>query len=111
MTVLQRIKALCDEKKITIARLEKILNFSNSSLRETETHPLAIRSDRLLQIANYFNVSTDYLLTGEDPSYSADERQLILVYRSMNEDGKEELSNYAIYLAAKAIYKKSDKAI
>lgn len=111
MTVLQRIKALCDENHMPITGLEKKLNFSNSSLRETESHPLAIRSDRLLQIAQFFNVSTDYLLTGKDPEYSADERQLILVYRSMNDDGKEELSNYAIYLAAKAIYKKSDKAI
>lgn len=110
MDIFDRIKMLAKRDNITISALEKKLGFSNKSLYP-HTKDSSIRGDRVIALANYFGVSTDYLLTGEDPQYSAEERQLILVYRSMNDDGKEELSNYAIYLAAKAIYKKSDKAI
>ena len=110
MDIFDRIKILAKRDNITISALEKKLGFSNKSLYP-HTKDSSIRGDRVIALANYFHVSTDWLLTGEDPEYTEDERQLILVYRSMNDDGKEELSNYAIYLAAKAIYKKSDKAI
>lgn len=110
MDIFDRVKALAKRDNITISALEKELGFSNKSLYP-HTKDSTIRGDRVVALANYFGVSTDYLLTGKDAEYSADERQLILVYRSMNSDGKEELSNYAIYLAAKAIYKKSDTAV
>lgn len=110
MDIFDRVKLLAKRDDISISALEKKLGFSNKSLYP-HTKDSTIRGDRVVALANYFGVSTDYLLTGKDAEYSADERQLILVYRSMNDDGKEELSNYAIYLAAKAIYKKSDTAI
>lgn len=110
MDIFDRVKELANRDNITISALEKKLGFSNKSLYP-HTKGSTIRGDRVIALAEYFGVSTDYLLTGKDAEYSADERQLILVYRSMNDDGKEELTNYAVYLAAKAIYKKSDKAI
>lgn len=110
MDIFDRVKDLANRDNITISALEKKLGFSNKSLYP-HSKDSTIRGDRVIALAKYFGVSTDYLLTGEDAAYSSDERQLILVYRSMNNEGKEELSNYAIYLAAKAIYKKSDTAI
>lgn len=54
----KRFTTLCLEHKITIAELEKKLNMSNGSLRKEG----AIRSDRLLAVADYFGVSMDYLM-------------------------------------------------
>jgi len=52
------IEALCQEKGITIAKLERDLDFSNGSLSKTDN----IRSDRLLAVAKYFNVSMEFLM-------------------------------------------------
>lgn len=61
MTTLERIKELCREEKITIAKLEKELGFSNGSISKPKTIP----SDRIAKIADRFGVTSDYLITGE----------------------------------------------
>ncbi len=62
MTVLERIKTLCKEKGISITTLEQILEYSNGSLSKAKDIP----SSRIRNIAEFFNVSTDYLLTGKE---------------------------------------------
>ena len=92
MTVIQRIQRLCDARDMSISALEKKLGFANKSLYERDT-PLNIRSDRLLAIAQFFNVSTDWLLTGNEESaqfpLSEEEKSLILMYRNLTAEGKE----------------------
>jgi len=58
------IKELCEIKGITVAGLEKKLGFSNRSL----TGDSAIRSDRLLEVAKFFNVSMEYLMGIDEDS-------------------------------------------
>lgn len=64
MTLLSRIKELCAEKSITLAALEKTLNFGNGSLSRWDSSSPS--SDKLQKVADYFNVSTDYLLGRDD---------------------------------------------
>lgn len=65
MTVLERIKKLCREKKdISITTLEQILKYSNGSLAKAKDIP----SSRIREIAEFLEVSTDYLLTGKEIS-------------------------------------------
>ncbi|WP_318529262.1 helix-turn-helix domain-containing protein, partial [Ligilactobacillus salivarius] len=59
MTIYQRIKELASEKNISIRELEKQLNFSNGAINKWSSKA---PSDKLEKVANYFNVSTDYLL-------------------------------------------------
>ena len=59
MSIYQRIKELAIEKKISIRELEKTLKFSNGAINKWEEKA---PSDKLEKVANYFNVSTDYLL-------------------------------------------------
>lgn len=60
MTLLDRIKALCDAKGETLASLERKLDFGNGTIRRWgETTP---SGDKLVKVADYFNVSVDYLL-------------------------------------------------
>lgn len=60
MTIYDRIKELASAKHISIAELERHLGFSNGSLYKwSKTSPSI---DKTKMVADYFNVSTDYLL-------------------------------------------------
>lgn len=64
MATIDRIRALCAKNHTSIKALEKELGFSNGSLAKAAT----IKDDRLQRIAEYFNVTVDYLMTGEETS-------------------------------------------
>lgn len=71
MTILDRIRSLANDRKVTLAELERNLNFSNGSLRKWETSTPS--GDKIEKIADYFNVSTDYLLGRTDnPTIASD---------------------------------------
>lgn len=60
MEILDRIKKLCSSKNISVGDLEKELEFSNGSIYKwNKTTPGA---DKVEKVADYFNVSVDYLL-------------------------------------------------
>lgn len=65
MNSVERVKNLCKERKIPISKLEKDLGFSNGYIGQLRKG--VFPSDRLVLIANYLNVSPDYLMTGETP--------------------------------------------
>jgi transcriptional regulator with XRE-family HTH domain len=56
------IRLLCRQNGISVTDLEKDLGFSNGSLLKNNS----IRSDRLYKVAQRFNVSMEYLTTGQD---------------------------------------------
>lgn len=59
-----RIKELADKQKISLNILEEKLGYSTNYLYSLKKgNP---KSDRLQEIADYFNVSTDYLLGRTD---------------------------------------------
>lgn len=61
MTLLERIKTTAREKKnISITSLEQALGYSNGSLAKAKDIP----SSRVMEIADYLDVSVDYLMTG-----------------------------------------------
>lgn len=64
--IYETIKALSKEKGLSINQLEKTLGLSKGSLCRIDTNRPSI--DRLQRIADFFDVSLDYLMTGkEDP--------------------------------------------
>ena len=60
MSLLAKVKDLVDEKKMTIAELERKLDFSQGSISKWDKQSPS--SERLQKVANYFSVSTDDLL-------------------------------------------------
>ena len=70
-TAFERIKNLADKHRISLNDLEDKLGISRNSLYGIKkANP---KSDRLQQIADYFNVSTDYLLgRTENPNIAGD---------------------------------------
>lgn len=64
MTSVDRVKTICKERKIPISRLEKDLGFSNGYIGQLRKGVLP--DDRLRAIANYLDVTTQYLMLGDD---------------------------------------------
>ena len=60
MGIVDRIKELSAAKNMTIAELERKFDFANSSIRKWDNQSPS--SIRLQKVAEYFNVSVDYLL-------------------------------------------------
>jgi transcriptional regulator with XRE-family HTH domain len=71
MTLKERIKELCDINKISFKKLEGELGLGSGYLSKLgKTTP---NTSNIQKIANWFNVSTDYLLYGEDFSEKSGE--------------------------------------
>lgn len=64
MTSVERVKAICKERKIAISRLEKDLGFSNGYISQLKKG--VFPDDRIKMIADYFGVSVEYLMTGNN---------------------------------------------
>lgn len=64
MNSVERVKAICKERKIPISKLEKDLGYSNAYISQLRkgTFP----DDRLKEIAKYLGVSIEYLMNGEE---------------------------------------------
>ncbi len=59
--VLEQIKNLCKARNITLAQLERDLNFGNGTIRRWNENPPSIT--KVVQVAEYFAVNLDYLIT------------------------------------------------
>lgn len=64
MNSVERVKAICKERKIAISKLERDLGYANGYIGQLRkgTFP----ADRLSDIAAYLSVSPDYLLFGKE---------------------------------------------
>ena len=70
-STLEKIKELAKKRGIPLAKLEESLGYSTNYFYTLKTK--TPNSDRLQEIADYFNVSTDYLLGRTDnPSIAKD---------------------------------------
>ena len=64
MNAVDRVKALCKEREIPISRLEKDLGFGNAYISQLKKG--FFPDDRISKIADYFDVSEDYIRKGEE---------------------------------------------
>lgn len=60
MTLVEKVKALCDEHGMTFAGLERRLDFGNGTIRKWDNATPS--GDKLAKVADFFLVSVDYLL-------------------------------------------------
>ncbi len=65
MSIFDRINLLCKLNNTNMAELERALGYSRSTIN-TWKNSKAVASDKIIEIADYFNVSTDYLLSITD---------------------------------------------
>lgn len=60
MDIVSKIKLLCAEHGLSLAQLERVLNFGNGSMSRWNKSSPSISKVR--KVAEYFNVSLDYLI-------------------------------------------------
>jgi len=78
--VLDIIKQLCKEKDISVAQLESELDFGNGSIAKSKGN---MSADRMYQIAKYFKVPMEYLMTGKTIQEADDEVAIIRQQQSI----------------------------
>nr|DAO15566.1 MAG TPA: repressor protein [Caudoviricetes sp.] len=93
-SLFEKIKELCQKRGISINSLEETLGYSRNTIYSMKSKKP--NAERLQEIADYFNVSTDYLLGRTDnPSVASDasiidtdpiEEQTLVMFRKETED-------------------------
>lgn len=68
--LIERILELMGKNKITAKKLTTDLELSNSSITDWKKGKGKPSTEAVIKIANYFNVSTDYLLLGKEATTS-----------------------------------------
>lgn len=96
MGLYEKIKSLAEKQKISIRRLEEILGYGNGTIRRWEKQTPGI--DKIQKVADYFDVSVDYLLgrreadSSDVNKLSEQEKKLLMRFRrgsqNLNEDEK-----------------------
>lgn len=94
MEIVERIKDLCIAENITIKELERIIQISNGSIRHWNEKTPSV--ERVLLVADHFNVSLDWLVTGKESGNLTPEEQLLVDhYRRADDRGKRSIMRTA----------------
>jgi transcriptional regulator with XRE-family HTH domain len=119
MNTVERIKAECKKRNIAISKLEKDLKFGNAYIGGLKKG--VVPDDRLRKIAEYLNVTPEYLMTGKNARLSDknidsdvdflvnDELRAVLEsFKKLSKDNRENLIRYAQFLLLNDDNDKSD---
>lgn len=71
MGIFERVSELCDDRKISIRKLERDNELSNGTVAKWKDGTVP-NGKVLLKLSEYFGVSADYILTGEQDELSKD---------------------------------------
>ena len=87
MNAVERVKTICKSRKIPISKLESDCGFANGYIGQLRKG--VFPDDRILKIAEYLNVSVDYLMTGKDMEFTIEmaeiDGQLIMMDKILKE--------------------------
>lgn len=95
------VQGLCQSKNISIAALERECGFGNGTVKKWgNTVP---SGDRLAKVADYFNVSTDYLLSREikNEGYIPETIAAHFDGDKFSEDEMEDIARYIEFIKSK----------
>jgi len=101
MTIVDRLQVLCNEHGTTLVGLERTLDFGRGTIRKWNTSSPSI--DKLGTVADYFNVSIDFLRTGmaEDDrifGLNRDSKDMLNTYDKLNPEKKEQAIAFLKFL-------------
>lgn len=100
MTLVEKVKQLCETHGMTFASLERRLDFGNGTIVKWDK--ASPNTEKLTKVADYFHVSVDYLLGREesvnsDANDAPDENFTILSRnaKKLSPEKREQLLNMA----------------
>ncbi|MEI4413963.1 helix-turn-helix transcriptional regulator [Streptococcus anginosus] len=106
-SLFEKIKELCQQRGISINYLEETLGYSRNTIYSMKSKKP--NAERLQEIADYFNVSTDYLLGRTDNPAIAGEPEKF--YFEGQEVDVEQLASTAMRFNGKPLTDEDKKAI
>ena len=105
---------LAQKHGVTAYRLSKELGINQTIFSDWKRGRSTPKQDKLKKIADYFGVSVDYLMTGEEPQSKPEVTEHDIKVALFNGDKEvtdemwEEVKNFAEMVALKYRYKKND---
>ena len=78
MTIYERIKELCKERKISVNKLEENLNIAKGSLCRIDVNKPS--ADKINKLAKFFGVSAEYLVSGKTEEKSTSENNPLNIF-------------------------------
>ena len=98
MSVFDRVKELCELKGISVSQMEKEIGISQGAAYKWK---VSSPSQKMFEkLSNFFNVSVDYLITGEElvqiekpqiPDYDKDTMEMIRLFSKLNKEQKNSI--------------------
>lgn len=107
MTTLNRVKELCKSRGISVIRLEEELSIPKNTIYQWKR--ISPSLEKIQAIADYFNVSTDYLLGRTDQKH-IDEPETIAAHHDnydFTEEELEEIEEFKRFVAMRRETRKS----
>ncbi len=95
-----RLLELRKQKGLTQADMAKLLKITPQAYSLYETNKNNINNETLCILADFFEVSIDYLLGRQDqkPSFLSDgEREIIRLYRNVDDRARDHIRNTLIF--------------
>lgn len=87
MTIVERIRYIASTKGETLTSLEREIGLSKSSIRKWDIQSPSI--EKVVKIAEYLQVSIDYIATGKMPSLSDKEKDLLSKWNNLDQTEQE----------------------
>ena len=108
MTIGERLRKLRKQKGLTLRDVGNELNISFSGLGEIERDERSCNSTTLEMLANFYNVSTDYLLGKNDEENMVDgfQAEILNSTKNLTAEQKQDVLLYINFLKSKGIINK-----
>ena len=110
MGLVENIQSLCDKNNTNFKNLERTLDLSNGTISRWNTSKPSY--DKVVKVANYFNVSIDFLITGNEKCISdylsEEELKFVKSYSLLDNYSKTKVNNYIEVSLCNFISKESD---
>lgn len=97
-TIGERIKHLRNTKGLSMAGLEKAINAATGNVNSWEKNRRIPSGNNIIALARFFNVSTDWLLTGKESGFTDTEIKILQLFKDFSQHEQEELENYVLFL-------------
>lgn len=96
MEIADRLFSTMKQKKITQEQLAKALNTNQPTIAHWKAGTTKIPIEYLKQICDLLDISTDFLISGEEKGdhYTKDEIYLVEQYRKVNPEGQKNILKY-----------------
>ena len=96
--MLKRLRELRNVLGISQKQLADVIQVSQQSINKYENHDVQPDLQTLIHLADYFNVSVDYLIEHSNqpqgagfPPYTSEELFLLKMYRTLDDDEKQSI--------------------